>query len=581
MNDSFRKLIRWISPIMKPSFYLVVLSASCSLAQAVLDVIRAILLEQMLDHSVNQYYEGVYKSSYLLGALIVTGIIFRFFIKYWSHRFAAKVNEDIRNRLFHSIIFQSLISINQYQTGDLVSRTNTDTEEIKRLFSTKLHEYFYLPIMFILSFTYLFTVNWQLVLVSIILMPGSIYLVNKLSQPLEKMSKGIQGTLGHIGSTIYEAIRGFSVIKTFQLENVFLNKFASTNAELFTYQKKVEKKRSQMEPLIQLQRWGTYFVCTIYSAYLGVRGDISPGEVLVFLIMINYLINPIISLPGLLNNYRLIKAATSRIEEVIKVPSENFYEPFPLKSPDMIVLKHASFRYGDSKGNALTNLTMEISGSSLTAIVGPSGSGKSTLIGILSGLYPITEGELAIFGTQVHERNRVGLQEHIAVVPQSTYLFPGSVMENLMNCGRDVTQEQMIAASQKVGAHEFIMKLPFGYETRIGEGSLELSGGQKQRLAIARALLKETPILIFDEPTSALDPDSSKVIDGLIEEISRMKMVIVVTHKIYSALRADQIIVLDNGQISQSGTHNALMKEDGVYRNLMLKSNRNRGIRVS
>jgi ABC-type multidrug transport system fused ATPase/permease subunit len=578
MNYSLRKLTLWIGPIMRPMLNLVIFSACCSLIQAVIDVFRAVLLENMLDSSVNQIYEEVYKSAYLLGGLIVLGVTFRFLIKYWSHLFAAKVNEDIRNRFYKSIIFQSLLSVNQYNTGDLTSRTNVDTEEIKRLFSTKIHEYIYLPIMFILSFSYLLTVNWKLVVVSIVLMPGSIYLVNKLSVPLEKMSMQIQGLLGQIGSNLFEAIRGISIIKTFQLENIFQNRFITGNVELFNYQMQVEKKRSQMEPLIQLQRWGTYFVCTIYSAYLGVRGEINPGEVLVFLIMINYLINPITALPDLINNYRLIKAAASRIQEITDVPSESYGTPFSFSSSKSIVMKDVTFQYGQREEKAISEISLKLSSNSLTAIVGPSGSGKTTLISILSGLYPITAGEYIVFGTTVNEQNRVGLQEHIAVVPQLTYLFPGSIMENLLNCGKAINETQVKEACEEARAHEFIINLPSGYETRIGEGGLELSGGQKQRLAIARALLKDTPIIIFDEPTSALDPDSAQIIDKLIENISHLKTVIVVTHKLTSIYNADKIIVLDQGRISQTGTYHTLIQEEGIYRNLISKTSRNRGI---
>ncbi|MCR8842149.1 ABC transporter ATP-binding protein/permease [Paenibacillus sp. SC116] len=553
--------------LMKNHIHWVYLGAICSVIQAFFDVIRAILLEKMLDTTLVQDRDYVIGTALALLGIVVIGIGLSYFIKFASYLYAYRFDRSVRDNLIHQLIRSPISTLHRFDSGDLVTRLNGDTRVIKESFSLKLHEAIYSPIVFILSFSYLLSIHWQLTLVSVVLMPISIYLINLISKPITRLMSNIQVHFGVIQSISSEVLAGVETIKSFGLVELVRSRYNSSIQTIYEKEKEIEQKVARIEPINILQRWGTYLICTVYSAYLATIGDITAGELLVFLILVNYLINPITTLPGIIVQFRTAKAAAERIKEVLSFLPENSAEAATiLTSHDTAIeLQNIAFSY-DNNNHTLSDLNLKIPKNQITAIVGPSGSGKSTLFSLLCGFYMPQKGKISYFGQAMDEQKLATIRQHIGLVSQETYLFPGTILENITCFEPGIPFVDVLTAVKQADALSFIEQLPHGFDTKIGEAGIALSGGQKQRIAIARAILKNASILLFDEPTSALDYETEASIHNAMVNLSKEKTIVVIAHRLSSVVDATQIVVMEKGRLVQQGPHAQLLAEGGLYR---------------
>ncbi|TVX93690.1 ABC transporter ATP-binding protein [Paenibacillus agilis] len=556
--------------LMKNHIHWIYLGAFCSVIQAIFDVIRAILLEKMLDTTLVQDRDYVIGTALALLGIVVVGIVLSYFIKFASYLYAYRFDRSVRDNLIHRLIHSPISTLYRFESGDLVNRLNGDTRVIKESFSLKLHEAIYSPIVFILSFSYLLSIHWQLTLVSVVLMPISLYLINLISKPITRLMSNIQVHFGVIQSISSEVLAGVETIKSFGLVELVRSRYNNSIETIYEKEKEIEQKVARIEPINILQRWGTYLICTVYSAYLATIGDITAGELLVFLILVNYLINPVATLPGIIVQFRTAKAAADRMKEILSFLPENSADAATTISTShdtAIELQHVTFSYDTNNHDyTLSDMNLKIPKNQITAVVGPSGSGKSTLFSLLCGFYTPQKGSISYFGQTMDERKYPTIRQHIGLVSQETYLFPGTILENITGFEKDIPFADVLTAVKQADALSFIEQQPQGFETRIGEGGIALSGGQKQRIAIARAVLKNASILLFDEPTSALDYETEMSIHHAMVSLSKEKTIVVIAHRLSSVIDANQIVVMEKGNLVQQGTHEQLLVEDGLYR---------------
>lgn len=558
---------------LKPHQRWIWVSVLFSIIVGLIDISLAILSQHLLDRVIGSKETAqVMPIVYAIMAAITIGVVCKFVIKYASIHFSSNVLQTLRAQLFKKFVKMPVAYAEERHSGELSSRINNDAATLEQVLENKFYEYIYHPIVFVCAFAYLIQINWKLLLFSIVLMPTSTYLIGRLARPLDRMSEEVQAKYGGINTAVQDMVGGVPVLKAYNLEAVFRRKFAGLLNSLFQLTIRVEKRKAWMEPVNTLQVWGTYFLCTILSAYLSTMGYITVGELLVFLVLINQLIHPITALPNLISNYKLTIAASARIAEVLEEQDERTdgarldalqFDP----SRAVLEFQGVSFGYIPNQP-ILRNIHLSLRKGEMLAVVGPSGSGKTTMMQLLCGFQEPQEGEIVLFGQTAKCTALQDLRSHISLVSQDSYLFPGTITENLLIANPQANLEQIIQAAKAANAHEFIEKLPLGYDTMVEERGANFSGGQKQRLAIARALLKDAEILLLDEPTSALDKQSEKSIQEALERIKHDRSVIVIAHRLSTVVNADQIVVLEKGTILQSGTHGELLRQEGLYKEL-------------
>ncbi|GIQ71484.1 ABC transporter ATP-binding protein [Xylanibacillus composti] len=557
--------VQWIRPYQGWIW----LSVLFSIIVGIIDVSLAILSKNVLDTAFEKEVDQVVPLVYAMLIAITAGVACKFLIKLSSIHFSAYVIRDIRARLFQKFVKMPISVVESKHSGNLGSHVNNDTAVIENVLENKFYEYIYYPLVFVCAFIYLFHINWQLLLFSVILIPTSSFLIGRLARPIDRMTADIQSRFGQINSSVQETVGGIAVVKAYNLQNIFINRFRSVLHHLFQQSMKIERRKAWMEPVNTLQMWGTYFLCTIISAYMAAVGAISVGELLVFLVLINQVINPISALPQLISNFKMVLAATERIEGVLSQEQERTGGTVytNLRNEVAIQLKQVSFSYGAGK-KVLDRVDLTLEKGKTLAIVGPSGAGKSSVFNLICGLYELSSGSIEMWGRDMRELDIAFIRSQISIVSQDTFLFPASIMDNLKYARSDATQEELIEASKAAHAHEFIMSLPQGYDTFLEERGSNLSGGQKQRLSIARAFLKNAPILLLDEPTSALDAHSEESIQTALRDICRDRSTIIIAHRLSTIKDADEIIVMDQGRIIERGTHEVMVNRAGIYRDL-------------
>ena len=559
------------------------MSVVFSIVVGLIDISLAILSQHLLDRVLGTAMAAEFMPLiYAILAAITLGVLCKYVVKFTSVQFSANVLHRVRSRLLQKFVRVPVSYVEGRHSGDLGSRMNNDAATLEQVLENRFYEYVYHPIVFVCAFSYLFHINWKLLIFSVILMPSSSYLIGRLARPLDRMASEVQSQYGRINTTVQDTVDGVAVLKAYRLEGEFRSRFRGVLSRLFNDDVKVEKRKAWMGPVNTAQVWGTYFLCTILSAYLSAAGYITVGELLVFLVLINQLINPITALPGLISNYKLSLAAAGRIADILTAPEERiggerlggwnirYVDGTPAMQTAagaVLEAREVSFSYTPEQP-VLKRIDFTLYMGRMLAIVGPSGSGKSTLLQLLCGFQEPQSGELLLYGQSLRETALEDIRASMSFVSQQSYLFPGTVADNLRMANPQASLEQVIEAAKAANAHEFVSLLPEGYHTVVEEGGANFSGGQKQRLAIARALLKEAPILVMDEPTSALDTYSEELIHRALMRIRHRRAVIVVAHRLSTIVDADQILVFGQGEIRQSGTHEELVQCEGLYREL-------------
>ena len=510
--------------------------------------------------------------------LIAGGIIVVFFFRgifYYGQSYLVsfvgqRVVIDIREALFEKFQRMPLAYFDRHQTGEIMSYVTNDVQALQNALVDKLIELVTESSVLIGSITLMFYLDWKLTLVTLITVPLVGQAMNIFGKKLKKSGIVIQERLADINSLLQESISAVRVVKSFVRERYENERFHRQNELNFQAEMKNVQLTSLLTPTVEFLAAITVTFILWIGGYEVVQGDLTAGALVAFLTYAVNLANPVKRISRIYGTVQRAMAAIDRVFGVLDMEETIRDRKNAVPLPEIegrVAVKDVSFSYKEG-APALSHVSLEASPGQLIAFVGPSGAGKSTIANLVPRFYEVNEGAIEIDGHDVRDVTLDSLREQIGIVPQETMLFSSSVRENIRYGRLDATDKEIEEAARAANAEEFILQLPEGYETKIGERGLNLSGGQRQRIAIARAILKNPRILILDEATSALDTESEKIVQAALDKLMVGRTSFAIAHRLSTIFNADCIYVIDGGRIVERGTHEELLAAGGLYSTL-------------
>jgi len=510
-----------------------------------------------------------------IGIIIITLYFFKNLFRYLAMYFLAVVRngvvKDLRNALYKKVLILPLSYYSEQRKGDIMARMTNDVQEVEWSIMSSLEMAFRDPITILCYLVFLFVLSRSLTIFVLIFLPVSGFIIGRIGKSLKRTSDKSQKRMGFILSMIEETISGLRIIKAFNAISFAGNRFMKINSEYTRLMTRLYRKRDLASPLSEFLG---VMVVTIVLWYGG-RLVFTPGNLLdaaafmVYLGIVSQLMPPAKSITQAYYNIEKGAASVDRISQVLNEPEVIMEKADAICKKEFsheIEYRNVSFRY--EKEDVLKNINLVIPKGKTIAVVGPSGGGKSTLVDLLPRFYDCVQGTILIDGIPIPDMNIGDLRGLMGIVSQETILFNDTVFNNIAFGMENISEEDVIAAANVANAHEFIEKMPLGYYTNIGDRGTKLSGGQRQRLSIARAVLKNPPILILDEATSALDTESERLVQQALENLMRNRTSIVIAHRLSTIQFADEIIVLQEGHLVERGTHLGLLDDNKVYKKL-------------
>ncbi|MGB2763986.1 MAG: ABC transporter ATP-binding protein [Candidatus Aminicenantaceae bacterium] len=489
-----------------------------------------------------------------------------FFIKSVGHKVVKKLRDD----LFENIVYQSTDFFDYRATGELMSRLTNDVDKIQQAVSGSMGDFIREIFILIALLVYVFITDWQLAMISFVIAPTAVIPLILFSRQLKK--RGMQGQIkiAQIYNILHEAITGNKIVKAFTMEKFELKKFAQATKSYFKTSIKLAWIGSLSSPFMEFLGGVIGAVVLGIGTWRITQGYISPGDFCSFIVAIFYSYTPIKRLSKANNTIQLGLASYERIQEIFQAKPQVEEHPRAYPLPPVkgrVRFENVSFSYNEMMP-VLHDVNFEVKPAETVALVGLSGAGKTTIINLLSRFYDPTSGKITIDGIDIHEVSLSSLRSQIGLVTQDLILFNDTVRNNIAYGLEEISTDRIVEAAKAAKAHEFIKKLPKGYDADIGEKGTLLSSGQRQRLTIARTLLKDPPILVLDEATSALDSESERLIQIAMANVMKDRTTFVIAHRLSTVRGANRIFVVDKGKIAEIGTHEELCQQDGIYKKL-------------
>ncbi len=487
------------------------------------------------------------------------------------------VVRDIRRRIYKKILSLPLPFFSEERKGDIISRMTGDVQEVEASVMSSLDMFFQNPILIIVYLTMMLLMSWELTLFVFILLPIMGTLIGRVGKSLKRHSWEGQTKLGEILALMEETLSGLRIIKAFNAEGKMEDRFAEENETYRRIQNRLMRRRSLAHPMSEFL--GTIVIVIILwfggSLVLGESAALTPEVFISYIALFYCIINPAKNLTNAYYNIQKGLAAMERIDVILEAES-SIREPEQLKElkefREQIEYKGVTFSYNESK-QVLKGINLVIPKGKTVALVGQSGSGKSTFVDLLPRFYDVQQGSITIDGQDIRELSFFNLREFMGNVNQDPILFNDTIYNNIAFGVEHATQEEVEQAARIANAHDFIMQTEQGYQTVIGDRGGKLSGGQRQRLSIARAVLKNPPIMILDEATSALDTESEKLVQEALDNLMKNRTSIVIAHRLSTIKNADLICVFHEGEIVERGTHEELLAQKGIYTKLYQMQN--------
>jgi len=559
-------IIRTIS-YFRPYWGLMIIAALCSMVVGAMDGAFAYLVEPVL----KKIFAGKDTGIFLL---VPMGIILLFVLR-GINRFCYDVSiklagqkaiQDIRNDLYSGIIKLDMSFFNRRATGELMSYVTNDIGSMQEGMSQVVCGLFRDLISSASLLAVIFYRNWQLAIITFVVIPATAYPAQLIGKKIKNSAGRSLNIMGGMTSILQETFSGIKVIKAFGLDARTIERFRSANREYFNQVRRFIKYESLATPVSEtIISFGVAGVVYFGGSQV-MSGRMTASEFFSFIAAMIMVFNPVKKLQSAYNVVQRSAGAAERVFSLLDQRRDIFDKPDALEmrqSSGVVEFRNVSFSYGGEP--ILDDITLKAERNRMVALVGPSGGGKTTLVSLIPRFYDVTAGTISIDGHDIRDITIKSLTDQIALVDQETILFNESIANNIRYGKPNATQEEVVDASKSAFAHEFIQQLPDGYDTSIGDRGVRLSGGQRQRICIARALLKNAPILILDEATSALDTESEQMVQKALDNLMVNRTTFVIAHRLSTVLHADQIVVLEDGRIVESGAHDELLSNNGLY----------------
>lgn len=564
---NYKRLLQYIRPYLKR----LALAIVCIVCAAGANLYVPWIIKDMIDRVLME------KDVVLLN-LISVGIVVVFFFRgifYYGQSYLVsyigqRVIIDVREVMFRKFQRMPIAYFDKHQTGETMSYMTNDVNAIQTALVDNLIEMVTEGAILIGSLVLMVYLDWKLSLLTLVVIPMVGQAMKIFGRKIKETGRVIQERLADITSLLQESISSIRVVKSFVREDYEIERFNEENYLNFRAAMKNVQLTSLLTPTVEFLAAIAVTFIVWFGGYEVVNGVITAGALVAFLTYAVNLANPVKRLSRVYGNVQKAMAAVDRIFAVLDMeePIHNKPDAKPLPATHgHVCIEDVTFSYGGDVP-ALKNVSLEAEPGQMIAFVGPSGAGKSTIANLIPRFYDVNEGAIKIDGHDIRDVTIESLREQIGIVPQETMLFSTTVMENIRYGRLEATDDEVVAAAKAANADVFIRELPEGYQTQIGERGLNLSGGQRQRMAIARAILKNPRILILDEATSALDTESEKVVQAALDNLMVGRTSFVIAHRLSTVFNADQIYVIDHGEVREHGTHEELLEKKGLYSNL-------------
>ncbi len=497
--------------------------------------------------------------------------IMQFIRSYAAHLAGWGVVSDARKYVYQHLQQLSLRYYEDKQTGELMSRVINDTDLFERFISHAVPELFVNVISLIGITAVLFSMNWQLTLLAMIPIPLVILGLVLYSKIVRPAFRNRQDQLGELNAIMSDSITGVREIKAFTREDIVLGRVGQSIDNYRRSLLKALKLMAIFQPFLDFTSSIGQLLVIYFGGRLAFAGSLSIADLVAFFLYLEMFYQPVRGLGMAWEQVQEAMAGFERIADMLETTPDvtNAPEAVALntRAAGDIIFENVTFHYNDSE-IILNDINLHIAPNKMTALVGPTGVGKSTLVSLIPRFYDVVQGRITLDGLDIRKIDLKNLRSQISIVLQDVFLFHGNVRENILFGNPDASEAEIIEAARIANAHDFIMQLPNGYDTLIGERGVKLSGGQRQRLSIARAVLKDPPILILDEATSSVDTETELLIQQALERLMADRTTIIIAHRLSTVRNADQIVVLEGSQITELGTHTSLLAEQGLYHRL-------------
>ncbi len=551
----------------KPHKKIFILDMLAALTMSVIGIFYPMITRELLnDFMPNKKYTEIIICGSLLLLVYLMRMGLSYFVQYQGHMMGVRMQEQMRSDLYSHIEKLPVSFFDNNETGKIMTRMTSDLFDVVELAHHGPENVLITSSSIIISFAYLMSINIPLSLILLACVPILIFISSVLRKKMRDAFKKRRESNAVINAALESSITGIRVTKAFTNQEKEIEKFAVGNVQFVENSRKAYKAMGQFHS-------STTFVTDVFNVILLIGGgfllltDLNRfGDYSAFLAAINLFINPVNTLIRFMESFQNGVTGFERFIEILDTPIEED-KPDAIEMPKVegvIEFKNVTYNYGDGD-NVLKNVSLKIDKGQTFALVGPSGGGKTTICHLIPHFYDVLQGEISVDGVNINDIKRESLRKSIGIVQQDVYLFNSSIKENILYGRLDATDDEVIEAAKRANIHEYVMTLPNGYDTVIGERGVKLSGGQKQRLSIARVFLKNPPILILDEATSALDNATEIMIQQSLDELCRGRTTLVVAHRLSTIKNADEIAVVSDGEICEQGTHDELITQNGIY----------------
>lgn len=570
--NSIKKLRKYMKRYSIPIFLNILLAMiSSAVSSAPLALIKRLFDKGIIESNEKDIL-------YAAGSMILLAVVGAVLV-YWNTVFSALISASIYKNIVDDIYIKIQMLDMEYfssaKIGELMTKVITDPNNINSVIKETFNM---IPEVFkvVICFGLALSIDWKLTLGILIVAPVLITIVKKYSKKLKRSGKKRQEAMGLINSKLQESLSGIRVIKAFAMEKEEIRDFRIKNTKLKRIAIQTAKYNARSSAVSEALNYIMIAGLLLAGGYRVLRGhDFTPGAFITIMGAISSMYTPIRRAITRFNEISVDIPSVGRVFEILEeepkiIDNENkiLFQYFS----DNITFENVDFKYKDSDEKILKNINFTVKKGETMAFVGNSGGGKSTLVNLIPRFFDVSNGAIKIDGVNIKDYDVKSLRKNIGIVPQETFLFSGTILQNIKYGKRDATFEEIKEAAKKANAHEFIKKLEDGYNTEIGERGVKLSGGQKQRIAIARAILENPQILILDEATSALDNESEKLVQDALEKLMENKTTFVIAHRLTTIENSDKIVVLQQGEIKETGTHAELLEKNGLYKSLYNKN---------